>query len=281
MGLFEQEKAERLRSDRPHSARVWNYLLGGKDNYPADQQVGEAILTTFPDFAAVARQQRIFLTRSVRYLTEEAGVRQFLDIGTGLPTADNTHEVAQRHAPDSRIVYVDHDPLVLLHAEALLTSTPEGACAYVEADIRDPRRILQEATKTLDSDKPIGLMLLGIMGQLPDEDDPWSLVRTLTEALPSGSYLALSDGTDTSEALNTAIAGYNSQSVHSYHLRSREGITDFFAGLELVDPGVVWSADWRPDLSEPAPARPDGSEGRPDDPSSTPAHSASGVGRKA
>lgn len=270
MGLFEQEKAERLRSDRPHSARVWNYLLGGKDNYLADQQVGEAILTTFPDFAAVARQQRVFLTRSVRYLTEEAGVRQFLDVGTGLPTADNTHEVAQRHAPDSRIVYVDHDPLVLVHAEALLTSTPEGACAYVEADIRDPRRILEEATKTLDFGKPIGLMLLGIMGQLPDEDDPWSLVRTLVEALPSGSYLALSDGTDTSEALNTAIAGYNSRSVHSYHLRSRERIADFFTGLELVEPGVVWSAEWRPDLSEPSQGQPEAA-----------AHSASGVARKA
>jgi hypothetical protein len=266
MGLFEQAKQDRLRSDRPHSARVWNYLLGGKDNYPPDREVGEAILTTFPDFAAVARQQRVFLGRAVRFLAGEAGVRQFLDIGTGLPTADNTHEVAQRIAPESRIVYVDHDPLVLVHARALLTSGPEGACDYVDADVKDPRRILEEAARTLDLDRPVALMLLGIMGQLPDEEDPWGIVRTLVDALPSGSYVAVSDGTDTSPALNAAVTAYNTQSAHTYHLRPTEEIARFLDGLELVEPGVVRSADWRPHLSGPMPE--------------APAHAVCGVARK-
>lgn len=163
---------------------MWNYLLGGKDNYSVDHQMGDMILTAFPDFAAIARLQRAFLARAVRFLTAEAGIRQFLDIGTGLPTADNTHEVAQRVAPDSRIVYVDNDPLVLTHARALLTSTPEGACAYIDADVRDADTILAEAAKTLDFSRPVGLTMLGIMGQLPDEDDPWALVDRLVAALP-------------------------------------------------------------------------------------------------
>ncbi|NYV74689.1 SAM-dependent methyltransferase, partial [Streptomyces sp. UH6] len=224
---------------KPHSARVWNYLLGGEDNTPADRAAGRAVLEHFPDFAAVARHQRLFLRRAVRFLAEEAGLRQFLDIGTGLPTADNTHQVAQRAAPDSRIVYVDHDPLVLRHAERLLTSTPEGSCAYLDADVRDPEGILARAAETLDLTRPVGLMLFGVMGQIPDEDDPWSLVRTLTEALPAGSHLALTDGTDTGDALNEAVAAYNSRSVHTYHLRSPERIAAFFDGFDLLPPGLV------------------------------------------
>lgn len=176
--------ADRLQTDRPHSARVWNYLLGGKDHYPADAAAGEMILKTFPDIAGIARDQRAFLARAVRFLTGEAGIRQFLDIGTGLPTANNTHEVAQWSAPESRVVYVDNDPLVLTHARALLTSTPEGACAYVDADVRDTGRVLDEAARTIDLTRPVGLTLLGIMGQLPDEEDPWDLVRRLLAALP-------------------------------------------------------------------------------------------------
>ncbi|MFE0928033.1 SAM-dependent methyltransferase [Streptomyces mutabilis] len=241
----------RLQTDRPHSARVWNYLLGGKDNYPVDSEAGEVILKTFPEFAAVARQQRRFLSRAVRFLAGEAGVRQFLDIGTGLPTADNTHELAQRVAPESRVVYVDNDPLVLVHAQALLTSTTEGACAYVDADVRDPQTILAEAAKTLDLSRPVALTMLGIVGQVSDAERPAELVSTLMSALPSGSYLALSDGTNTNEALNTAVGAYNGQSANTYHLRPPQQIASFFTGLELVEPGVVPTVTWRPDADQP------------------------------
>ncbi|MYT70381.1 MULTISPECIES: SAM-dependent methyltransferase [unclassified Streptomyces] len=241
----------RLQTDRPHSARVWNYLLGGKDNYPVDSEVGDAILSTFPEFAAVARLQRAFLARAVRFLAAEAGIRQFLDIGTGLPSADNTHEVAQRIAPDSRIVYVDNDPLVLAHARALLTSSPEGACAYISEDVRNPERILAEAAKTLDFSRPVALTLLGIMGQLSDADRPRELVATLLEALPAGSYVALSDGINTNDALNTAVTAYNAQSANTYHLRSPEDIAAYFTGLDVVEPGIVATSAWRPDDMQP------------------------------
>ncbi|NJP72013.1 SAM-dependent methyltransferase [Streptomyces sp. C1-2] len=241
------EFRDRLQTDRPHSARVWNYLLGGKDNYPVDSAVGEAILTTFPEFVAVARLQRQFLARAVRFLVRDAGIRQFLDIGTGLPTADNTHELAQRLAPESRIVYVDNDPLVLRHAEALLTSSREGACAYVDADVRDPERILAEAAETLDFTRPVALTMLGIMGQISDADRPAELVSTLLAGLPAGSYLALSDGTNTNEALTKAVEGYNGQSANTYHLRSPQEIASYFAGLDLVEPGVVPTSSWRPE----------------------------------
>ncbi|GAA0563128.1 SAM-dependent methyltransferase [Actinomadura livida] len=244
------ELADRIQSDRPHSARVWGFLLGGKDHYPADRAVGEMIQQTFPDIALLARLQRYFLARAVRFLAGEAGIRQFLDIGTGLPTVDNTHEVAQRAAPDSRIVYVDNDPLVLVHAQALLTSTPEGACDYIDADVRDPDLILEKASKTLDFSQPIGLTLLGIMGQLPDSDDPWGIAKRLLDALPTGSYLALTDGTDTNPTLNHAIETYNANSASSYHLRSPDQIARYFEGLELVEPGVVPTSMWRPDLPE-------------------------------
>lgn len=243
--------ADRLQTDVPHSARVWNYLLGGRDNYAPDRDTGGMILRTFPDIVRVARTQRRFLTRAVRHLAGEAGIRQFLDIGTGLPTVDNTHEVAQRIAPDARIVYVDNDPLVLVHARALLASTPEGACAYVDADVRDPERILREAAKTLDFTEPVALTMLGIMGQLPDSDEPGAIVRRLLDALPSGSHLALSDGTDTNPVLNKAIDAYNSASSGAYHLRSPERIAEFFDGLELLEPGVVTTSHWHPDEDAP------------------------------
>jgi hypothetical protein len=239
--------AGRLQTDRPHSARVWNYLLGGKDHYPVDSQVGDVILQAFPEIAAIARLQRSFLVRAVRFLAREAGIRQFLDIGTGLPTANNTHEVAQGIAPESRIVYVDNDPIVLAHADALLRSTPEGECAYLDADVRDPQKILAQAAHTLDFDRPVGLVLLGIMGQLSDDEGPERIVAELIDALPRGSYVALSDGTDTSEKLKAAIEAYNAQSANSYHLRSPEHVGRFLQGLRLVEPGLVRSADWRPD----------------------------------
>ncbi|WP_067792336.1 SAM-dependent methyltransferase [Actinomadura formosensis] len=242
--------SDRIRSDRPHSARVWGYLLGGKENYPADRQVGDMIQEMFPDIALLARVQRYFLARAVRFLAGEAGIRQFLDIGAGLPTVDNTHEVAQRVAPESRIVYVDNDPLVLVHAQALLTSTPEGACDYIDADVRDPELILRKAAKALDFTRPIALTLLGIMGQIPDSDDPWGIVEHLLDALPAGSYLALSDGTNTNATLNHAIETYNANSASSYHLRSPDQIARFFDRLEPVEPGVVPTSMWRPDLPD-------------------------------
>ena len=240
----------RLDTSTAHSARVWNYLLGGKDNFAADREVGEMILQMFPGIARIARTQRRFLARAVRYLAADAGIRQFLDIGTGLPTADNTHQIAQQVAPESRIVYVDNDPLVLVHARALLTSAPGGMTSYIEADVRDTGEILGEAVRTLDFGQPIALMMLGIMGQLPDSAGPRPIVTALLDALPPGSYLALSDGTDTSPALNQAIAAYNQNSASSYHLRSPAEIALFFDGLTLVPPGVVTTSRWRPDLAD-------------------------------
>jgi len=234
----------------PHSARIWNYWLGGKDNYAVDREAGDQYRAIFPGITDVARTSRAFLTRAVRYLAGEAGMRQFLDIGTGLPTADNTHEVAQRVAPESRIVYVDNDPLVLAHARALLTSTPEGACEYLDADLRDPAKILDAAKGLLDFTQPIALMLMGIMGHFTDEE-AYPIVSRLLDGLPSGSYFALYDGADTNEAFNEAQRGYNESGAVPYYLRSPEQFARFFEGLDLVPPGVAPVRDWRPDPDSP------------------------------
>jgi hypothetical protein len=229
----------------PHSARIWNYWLGGKDNYAVDREAGDQYREVFPGIAVVARTSRGFLTRAVGYLAGEAGIRQFLDIGTGLPTANNTHEVAQRVAPQSRIVYVDNDPLVLAHARALLASSPEGACEYLDADIRDPAAILAAAAAFLDFSQPVALMLMGIMGHFTD-DEAYPIVSRLIAGLPSGSYFALYDGASTNEAFNQAQQGYNDSGAVPYHLRSPEQFTRYFEGLELVEPGVVPVPHWRP-----------------------------------
>ncbi|TDC76116.1 SAM-dependent methyltransferase [Actinomadura sp. 7K507] len=231
----------------PHSARIWNYWLGGKDNYPIDQLIGNQVRDTYPDIVFAAQASRHYLARAVRYLAGEAGIRQFLDVGTGLPTADNTHEIAQRQAPECRIAYVDNDPLVLVHANALLTSTPEGACAYIEADLKDPDTILSAAAGTLDLSRPVALILNGIMGHVADTAEAHGIVRRLLDGLPSGSYLSLSDGTDTSEASVQAHDEYNESGAVPYNLRSPEEIAGFFDGLELVEPGVVPFTGWRPD----------------------------------
>ncbi|WP_243772668.1 SAM-dependent methyltransferase [Actinomadura barringtoniae] len=242
----------------PHSARIWNYWLGGKDNYPVDREVGEEFLSIFPGQVDIARAQRHFLARVVRFLGTEAGIRQFLDVGTGLPTVDNTHEVAQRVAPESRIVYVDNDPLVLAHARALLTSTSEGATDYIDADLHEPESILEAASATLDFSRPVALMLLGILGHVPGEDDPHGLLRRLLEQLAPGSYLVLADGTNVvnAERQNTdetararAIQLYAASGGIPYHLRGPEEITAFFDGLELVEPGVLSVSWWRPEPS--------------------------------
>ena len=235
----------------PQTARIWNYWLGGKDNFPVDRAVGDQILEAFPAIVENARASRAFLARAVGYLADEAGIRQFLDIGTGLPTATNTHEVAQRVAPDARIVYVDNDPIVLAHARALLTSTPEGATVYIDADLRDPDKLLQEAARTLDFTQPIAIMLMGILGHIEDDDQARSIVNHLVDAVPSGSYLTMNDGTDTSEEVVEAGRIWNQSANPTYHLRSPDRIARFFEGLELVEPGVVSPPRWRP---EPSPS---------------------------
>ena len=245
----------------PHAARVWNYWLGGKDNYAVDREIGDQILAVFPGQAEIARQSRAFLTRAVSYLSA-AGIRQFLDIGTGLPTVNNTHEVAQRLAPESRIVYVDNDPLVLAHARALLTSTAEGACDYIDADLQEPDKIITQAARTLDFAEPIAVMLLGILGYVPDKDEPGSIAAGLMNRVSPGSYLAINDGTNVfhgrtgDDAIGDSprariVALYAATGAVPYHLRTPRQIEDFFAGLELIDPGVVSVSQWRPDATPP------------------------------
>lgn len=235
----------------PHSARIWNYWLGGKDYYPVDQEVGDQFSAIFPNITAVARASRAFNARSVWYLAGEAGIRQFLDIGTGLPSANNTHEVAQEVTPECRIVYVDNDPLVLTHAKALLTSTPEGACQYIDADVREPDLILQAAAQTLDFRQPVGLMLNNILGHITDDAMAYAIVSRLMDALCSGSYLSLNDGTNVirGKEFEEAIRVWNQASSVPYRLRSIEQITRFFDGLELVEPGVVSVPRWRPEAN--------------------------------
>ncbi len=232
-----------------HSARIWDYWLRGKDNYKVDREVGDRIEEMLPDIANQAREDRKFLGRVVRYLADEAGVRQFLDIGTGLPTADNTHQVAQRVAPESRIVYVDNDPLVLAHARALLTSTPEGTTDYIHADMHDPGEIIAGARQTLDFDRPIAITMLGVLWHVMDDDDAYAIVNRLVQAMPSGSYLAINHPTleVTGEKMATAIRYWNQYGKPPGTHRTPDQIARFFDGLELVEPGVVSITRWRPD----------------------------------
>ncbi|MCW2900877.1 MAG: SAM-dependent methyltransferase [Streptosporangiaceae bacterium] len=251
------EKPKRSESRRfddtvAHNARVWNYWLGGKDNYPADRKVGDHVFGVFPSIVDVARADRAFLGRAVRYLTGEAGIRQFLDIGTGLPTVENTHEVAQRLAPESRIVYVDNDPLVLVHARALLGSTPEGTTDYIDADAREAGAIVEAAAKTLDFGEPVAIMLLGLLNFVPDNDEAGAMVRRLLAAVPSGSYLAITHPTLElgGEANAAAMRFWNANATPPITTRSGEEVAGFFDGLELLDPGLVSCALWRPDLAD-------------------------------
>jgi S-adenosyl methyltransferase len=237
-----------------HPARIYNYWLGGKDNYEADREAGEFAVRANPNILPGVRANRAFLYRAVQYLAGEAGVRQFLDIGTGLPTADNTHEVAQAIAPESRIVYVDNDPVVLAHARALLTSTPEGATAYIDANAQDTDTILRSAAQTLDFSKPIAVMALMILQYVPDSDHPHGIIRRLMQAMPSGSYLAISDTTSDidTERVSGATAQLNTRMGPArLTLRSRAEIAAFLDGLELVDPGLVPLPQWRA-LASPA-----------------------------
>jgi hypothetical protein len=231
----------------PNSARIWNYWLGGKDNYPIDRVAGDEYRAIYPANVDVARASRRFLARADRYLAGEAGIRQFLDVGTGLPTVDNTHEVAERVADDVRVVYVDNDPVVLTHARALLTST-RATTAYVDADLHDPDRILAAAGQTLDLGRPVALMLLGILGHIEDDDEARAIVARLLDAMAPGSYLTICEGTnDLYPEGEEAQQFYNETGAAPYRLRSASQVAEFFEGLELVDPGVVSCPRWRPD----------------------------------
>jgi hypothetical protein len=235
-----------------HPARVYDYWLGGKDNFEADRIAGEATIAAYPAIRASARANRAFLARSVRYLVAEEGTRQFLDIGTGLPTASNTHQVAQSVAPESRIVYVDNDPLVLSHARALLTSSPQGVTAYLDADLRDTDEILEQAADTLDFTKPVAVMLLAILHYIPDLDEAQRIVARLVSAVPSGSYLTISHAASDIDAEQMAELQrrLNEHLGEESHVgRPRHVVAQFFDGLDLVEPGVVKVTQWRPDSS--------------------------------
>jgi SAM-dependent methyltransferase len=230
----------------PHSARIWNYWLGGEDNFAADREAGDEFLAIFPEQREKAQACRHFLARAVRFLALEAGVRQFLDIGSGLPTADNTHEVAQRVAPDARVVYVDHDPLVLAHARTLLAGSASGVTDYLDADLRDPRALLARAARTLDLDRPVAVLLIGVLGHLESYARARSILAELLAGLAPGSYLVLCDGTDTSDAYLAAIERYRDSGGVPYNARSAQEIAGFFDGLDLVAPGVTPIPWWRP-----------------------------------
>ena len=247
------DSSSRLDTSVPHPARRYDYWLGGKDNFAADRESGDAIAAAFPAIRTAVQENRGFLRRAVTYLTKEVGVRQFLDIGTGLPTANNTHEVAQAIAPESRIVYVDNDPLVLVHARALLTSSPQGATAYLDADLRDTDRILADAEvrSTLDFSQPIAAMLVAILHFIPDEADPYGIVARLVDALPAGSFLVMSHATGDFWSAK-ARADLASGRLGPLTPRTHDEFARFFEGLELVPPGITSIAQWR-DEGEPPP----------------------------
>jgi hypothetical protein len=256
---FSWENAEKdllpgMDTSVPVSARIWNYWLGGKDYYAIDKAAGDQFAELFPGVFDLARATRYYIARAVRYLAGEAGIRQFLDIGTGLPSHDNTHEIAQRVAPQSRIVYADNDPLVLAHARALLTSSTEGTTDYIDADLNDPETLIGIARQKLDFTQPVAIMLMGILGHIGDpaeRDDQVarSIVDQLKAALPSGGYLALYEATDADPKQNEATRLYNQSGAVPYHLRRPEEVVRFFEGLDLIEPGAVMIQDWRPDHS--------------------------------
>jgi O-methyltransferase involved in polyketide biosynthesis len=243
--------AEKLRgfdTSVPSPARMWNYWVGGKDHFAADREAADKIMAAMPSLPAIARSVRYFLIDIVHSLTVDYGIRQFLDIGTGLPTADNTHDVAQRAAPESRIVYADYDPVVLAHARALLTSSPEGNTDYIEADLRETSTILSAAARTLDFSKPVAILLLAVLHFIPDADDPYAIVRELMDAAPSGSFLVIvhAPSDRSPEEMAEQTRRYNESGAESMRPRSKEEILRFFTGLELIGPGVAPLSEWLP-----------------------------------
>jgi hypothetical protein len=242
------EAIARLDTGVAHIARVYDYMLGGKDNFAADRAAGEEFVKVMPGILPGVREARAFLVRVVRFLAGDAGVRQFLDIGTGLPTASNTHETAQQEAPESRVVYVDNDPLVLAHARALLTSSPQGNTAYLDADLRDPGAILAEAARTLDFARPVAVMLVGVLHCIPDDGDPWGIVKQVMAAVPSGSYLVVGHPASDVQAAAAAQAtsGLNTRLAEPVTFRPRDQVARFLDGLEILEPGLVSYSQWRP-----------------------------------
>ena len=243
----------------PNPARMWNYWVGGKDNFAADRQAAQKVLEVMPSLPVIARLARRFLIDAVHQLAAGYGIRQFLDIGTGLPTADNTHDVAQRVAPPSRVVYVDNDPVVLSHARALLTSSREGNTDYIPADLRDTAAILSGAARTLDFSEPVAVLLIAVLHFIPEADDPYAIVARLMDAVPSGSYLVISHpaGDIQTEKVAEVARRYNASVVTGQTRRTGEEVTAFFGDWEILEPGVTQTALWRPDaptaLSEPIP----------------------------
>ena len=257
-GLTETDGWPEIDTSVAHVTRVYDYLLGGKANFAVDREAAEQAYAAWPGglagVRADARAHRALLGRVVRYLTSEGGIHQFLDIGTGIPKEDNVHEVAQRSAPEARIVYVDYDPIVLAHAHKLLTSTPEGACAYIYGDLRDPETILRKAADTLDFGRPAAVVLFGILHFFADSENPHAIVARLTEGLAPGSYLAISHlASDVhGEALAETFDRLNRQMSESVILRTQVEVARFFDGMDLVDPGVVQLPQWRPDPGQEA-----------------------------
>ena len=248
----QEDLMARVDTSVPVSARIWNYWMGGTDYYAVDKAAGDAYASMSPGVFDLASSARAFLIRAVRYTAGELGVRQFLDCGSGLPSHSPTHEVARAVAPQARIVYVDHDPLVLAHARALLESSPSGGTDYIEADLYDPAALLGIARTKLDFTQPVAIMLMGVMGHIgnPREDDDRvgrSIVEALKGALPSGGYFVMYEGTDTDPAQSEALAAYNASGAIPYYVRQPEQVIRFFDGLELVDPGVVPIHQWHPD----------------------------------
>ncbi len=241
-----QRLEQELNTSVPHSARMWNYWLGGKDNYEADRKLGQYMAETYPQIKEIARASRAFQARAVRHLAGEAGIRQFLDLGTGLPTANATHEVAQSVAPTARIVYVDHDPIVLAHARALLTSGPEGATDYVHGDLADAPAVLAEAARTLDLTRPVAVLILSTLGHVPDSDAAHALLRSYLDALPSGSYLVQCDTIETPES-KAASEEYEEGGAMVYRSRPREEMERFTEGLEVLEPGFGSIDLWKPE----------------------------------
>jgi len=246
-------KLREIDASAPNVARVWNYLIGGKDNFQADRLAAEQLVAAAPVMGIVAPASRAFLRRAVSYLAADAGIRQFLDIGTGIPTARNTHEVAQDTAPESRIVYVDNDPVVLSHARALLTSTPEGVTSYIDADAHDPGKIIAAAEATLDFAEPVGIVMIDILNFIEDTAEATSIVAALMDAVAPGSHLAMMQpASDLDPDLIVAGRWWNQVAPIRVTLRSRAEVDGFLKGLELVEPGLVTVPEWRPDSTDPS-----------------------------
>ncbi|HWG03310.1 MAG TPA: SAM-dependent methyltransferase [Trebonia sp.] len=251
-GTTRPVKAAQINASAPNVARVWNYLVGGRDNFDADRKAAKQLIAAAPVMEFVGLSSRAFLRRAVASLAAEPGIRQFLDIGTGIPAAGNTHEVAQDIAPESRIVYVDNDPIVLAHARAMLRSAPEGATSYIDADARDPGKILSEARETLDFDQPVAVVLVDLLNFIEVDSEVQSILAALMDAVVAGSYLVIMQpASDLDEALVTAQRRWNQLSSTPVSLRPRAEVTAWFEGLELVEPGLVTAPEWRPEAGDP------------------------------